>query len=286
MRTPKAGEYGLNRTPRTWRYGWVVAAWIAAGCFNEPAPGAGDQTSATTSTGTSMGTATLGEGDTTSTSTSAESVDDTTSPTTSVDTTGARSESESSGAPAFDPCPGFVETFDVCPGAPWDASGSGDVTCDGTAVLTMSSAVDGNVQLVLPIGLAHATATVELGDAPGPGVLKMLRIRTEATQIIAFRINGDGPWLEVYVDDMGATDVLASMPHDGEMHRWVRVREEAGELSFQTSADGLNFVSFHESQAPFDLVGATVGIAAGNFAALMDDTPVRFGQFEYACTGP
>lgn len=242
--------------------------------------------SPTDDTATSMGSTSMSSTSMPSTS----AADDTTgtSSADSDDTTGETAEgSDSTGNPGFDPCPELIEAFEECPGAPWMTNGSGTVDCDGDAVLDVSAAVDGNVQLVLPVGLVDATAVVELGEAPSVGMLKMLRIRTPSGQILAFRINAQaaGPLLEAYVDDMGMTSVLEGAPHDPTEHRWVRVRESDGELHFEVSADGASFVEFHMEETPFDLTAATVGIAAGNFQMLAADTEVRFGQFEYYCTG-
>ena len=282
---------------------WVVWALVSVACFAE-SPTSVDEGGDTQATGSTTGPD-ASEGsptdDTSATSMASTSMSSTSMPSTSAadDTTGTSSaasddtadatseSSDSTGTPGFDPCPQLIEAFEECPGAPWMTNGSGTVACDGDAVLDVTAAVDGNVQLVLPVGLVDATAVVDLGAAPAVGMLKMLRVRTPSGQILAFRINAQaaGPLLEAYLDDMGATSVLEGAPHDPTEHRWVRVRENDGQLHFEVSADGTSFVAFHMTETPFDLTNATVGIAAGNYQMLAGDTEVRFGQFEYACTG-
>ena len=273
----------------------ALSAVLSVACFTETSSDDDDDsgaqgTGASTSAGVS---ATDGPADTTATATSmpssATAADSTgAGSATGDDATGATSAgSDSTGNPAFEPCPELIEPFDQCPGPPWMNNGSGSVACDGDAVLTVTAASDGNVQLVVPLGLVDATAVVDLVDAPGTGILTMLRVRTPQMQILAFRVNGTnaGPMLEAYVDNAGSTEVLASLEFDPDKHRWVRMRETGGQLAFEASGDGVLFDPFHEVVTPFDLTDATVGIAAGNYQALGADTPVSFGQFEYYCTG-
>ncbi len=304
MRRREAKRTGLCEHDRAvWRGGWAVSMVLSIACFTESSDDDDGGSAPTTAASTSANaSATDGpaDGSADDSADGSATTTNTTTPSTSaaVDSTGASAAtdddagttsetSDSTGEPVFEPCPELIEPFDRCPGAPWMSNGAGRLACDGDAVLVVSAAVDGNVQLVVPLGFVNASAVVDLVDAPATGMLKMLRIRTPGMEILAFRINGtdDGPVLEAYVDDMGATSVLASAPYDPIAHRWVRVRETGGELAFEVSADGLGFAAFHEAVTPFDLTDATVGIAAGNYQPLGADMPVAFGQFEYYCTG-
>lgn len=266
----------------------MIPAVLSAGCFSESSSDGGPETGGPGTAGseTSTATSTHSGADTTAdaSTTSPTTTDEPTSagPTTEGDATST--SADSSGDPPFEPCPALVETFDVCPGAPWVASGAGTVDCDGDAVLTVTSAIDGNVTLMVPVGLADATAVVEMGDAPEPGMLKVLRVRNADAQVIAYRTNGTTAALEAYVDSGNSKGLLASAPYDPDAHRWVRLREDAGWLYFETSADGVTFAPFYDEMTPFDVADTTVGVAAGNVAQLGEDTRVSFGQFEFYCT--
>lgn len=273
---------------RVW---WMVSMVLWTGCFSESPSGDGSDASGPGTAGSEASTqdGVDASADASTTSTSLATSDEVTSTgsTTEGDTadsTSTSSSADSSGDPPFEPCPELIEAFDVCPGAPWEVSDADLVACDGDAMLTVTSVVDGNVTVMLPVGLADATAVVELGDAPPLGVLKVLRVRTPDAEVIAYRSNGTTSALEAYVDAGDSQGLIASTPYDAAAHRWVRLREDGGWLHFETSLDGVTFAPFYDAKTPFDLADATVGIAAGNADLLDDDTPVAFGQFEFYCT--
>jgi hypothetical protein len=263
----------------------MIPAVLCAGCFSESSSESGRATDGPWTAGSETSGAT-------STQDGADAAADATTTSTTLATTGGSMSAGSttggdtadSTSDSADPCPELLETFEMCPGAPWVASDPDLVECiDGEAVLTVTSVVDGNVTLMLPVGLAGATAVVELGDLPPPGIVKVLRVRTPDAQVIAYRSNGTTSALEVVVASGDSQELLASTPHDAEAHRWVRLREDDGWLYFETSADGVMFAAFHVALTPFDLSDTTVGIAAGNVEEFGENTSVSFGQFEY-CT--
>lgn len=269
---------------------WMLTTLLYAGCFSEDSSAGGRETGGASTAGSDGSVAT-------STQDGADTISDASTTSTTLATTdegpssadsSSRGETAGSTSGSADACPELVETFDVCPDAPWEASDPSLVECnDGDAVLTVTSAVDGNVTLMVPVGLVDATAVVELGDAPPPGIVKVLRVRTEAADVIAYRTNGTTSALEVIVaSGEDVQELIASTAYDAEAHRWVRLREQDGWLYFETSADGASFVPFHAVAAPFELADTTVGIAAGNAAQLGENTPVSFGHFEYCAANP
>lgn len=277
-----ARAFDLGRRVR--RACWTVPLVLHAACFSEGSSQGGGS-AGTSTTGSDASTSSQDDVGTTADS-STSSTSSTTDDATSTSSTTSNETADSTSG-SVDRCPELIETFDVCPGEPWEASDPALVECiDGDARLTVTSAIDGNVTLMLPAGLVGATVVVDLGDGPPPNIVKVLRVRTAAAEVIAFRSNGATSVLEIVVGPADAQNVLATAPYDPVAHRWLGVREEDGWLYFETSADGVAFVPFHAAVTPFDVSDTTVGIAAGNFDPLGQDSSVSFGQFEYCAADP
>lgn len=280
------GASPFDRAQPLRRAAWMVSMALCAACFSEDSSSSGGGAMGPSTSGAETSTSAPDDvGTVADTSTISTTIATTDESTSAGSTTGDGTGDSSSGSVGR--CPELIETFDACPNAPWEASDADLVACSGgDAVLTVTSADDGNVTLMLPVGLTGATAVVELGDPPPPEIVKVLRVRTSNAEVIAFRSSGATSALEIIVASGDAQDVLATAPYDAEAHRWLSLREEDGWLYFETSADGVDFTPFHATATQFDVSETTVGIAAGNSDPIGQDTPVSFGHFEYCSVDP
>ncbi len=248
------------------------------------------------STGKSSASASNGGETTSSTSSDSESktsIADTSGSSDSGSSEGSSGDAESSTGAPWSLCPMFVDDFDPVADSHWDYMMSQFAdTVDGELLLTLSeSARDGNVRLLLPpgpTGLLDAQVTVELGQTSEQvGVLQLLRLETPSTDLISYRINGypSGPRLEVWIAEGNVNPtIVADASFEPSSHRWLRMRasEDRDLLTFETSADGVSFVEFTSLPIPFDLREARVGVAAGNYTPVAEET-VSFRQFIFEC---
>lgn len=161
----------------------------------------------------------------------------------------------------------FADTFDTLDPAVWfigslaSVSG-GRLVCPDDPTWENSWLASRNGSLV------GAMASIEVVQAAGLGgrpiftdVDSWLNFRVDAGNEIAIDIEYGA--LEATVQLGGTYSTLASIPYDPVAHRWVRLQESNGIISWEHSADGRAWVSYMALAAPFSLAAGSVGIGVG-----------------------
>ncbi len=81
--------------------------------------------------------------------------------------------------------------------------------------------------------------------------------------------------LTAAVYDVPDGDVRASVPYDAEQHRFWRIREEAGDLYWETSPDGVGWDELHHEAMPID-PAHVIGIVSAGEQTDAGPTEARF----------
>ncbi len=263
--------------------------------------GPGPESLPTSSSGTE--TSTPG---TSSSGTQDPTVPDETSTTdeTGSDSTGTGADESSSGSTSGDSsggetgdslslCPLFVDDFEDGSFDPiWDLSYPSSLSEEnGEAVLTLTSPQgDQYPRLTLqPLGgLVGASVRMEAGALLPPEFGTQINLIVGGAQgdNIAFSINHTAQLdlqITTQLDD-GDFDVQQLSAYDPVNHAWLQIREDAGVLYFETSADGESFSIFHQIASPFELDAARVGIAGTNWDPITNLVDVSARSFEFQCS--
>lgn len=285
----------------------LAASLTAVGCFSDVE--SVDPTGTTESSSGAEGTTASGTGETTAggtedeskTATSASDSDfgDTTSGTetgsgTTVGTDSGSESSSSSGEPLPMVCPTFFDAFDdEVKDSRWRQSFPGSTSEVGDElVISVTGELNDQyvTMVVLPEegGLEEASMLVELGTTPADlGVRTTLWVQpTEGDGRISYNLaqRDGGPRLEARITpEVGSPQIMDTLDWDSGTMGWLQLREEEGQLYFETSPDGVMFELFYEMPTPFDVSSAEVGFAGHNDLALPSDVEVSVRSFEFIC---
>lgn len=104
-----------------------------------------------------------------------------------------------------------------------------------------------SVELVQPVSGTAASNGIELGYSPGTYVQLE---ETGGTLLASQRLDG-------------TYSVMQTIPYDRVAHRYLAFSERAGRLYWETSSDGVTFVTLFDEVAPFDVALVTVTLYAG-----------------------
>ncbi len=83
--------------------------------------------------------------------------------------------------------------------------------------------------------------------------------------------------------EVGSPSIVAETPWNPDTMHWLQLREDAGTLFFEASADGTTFDVIFEMPTPFDVSDAFVGFVGHNVLALPGDVEVSVRSFELEC---
>ena len=172
-------------------------------------------------------------------------------------------------AAAFDTPPAcgkmeaFADNFDnnIIDNPPWDSNTSGADEMGGEAVTTISAGVS---------GADSHYATTQRADLTSSHVyVEVLTVKAQTYLRAAY---DDGHYLEIYQDEgflwvkQDGNTILGPLPYDQVIHRWWRISENGGTVSFDTSLDGNSWVSRATTQTPFYAGSMTIqfGARTGN----------------------
>lgn len=100
---------------------------------------------------------------------------------------------------------------------------------------------------------------------------------------IAFGVTA-GELRATYEDASKRQTVVEAMPYDGTAQRWLQMRFSTGSMYFETSADGVSWNEFAQDVLPFGVAAVTPTISGGNFSAGDNEVAIVDG-FEM-CAGP
>ncbi len=289
----------------------AVAALLGlSGCFSALPPETGSGDLAPTEAGTSGGVDSTGltedstsgaddtVGDDGVSTTGEGGSDSASSGRTSEDTTTGgdtgRTDDASTGSGANTVCPVFFDTFDDgLEDLRWNQPYPGATNeADGESIITVTAATDDEFarMMVDPemSGMEGATARFEIGTPPQTdGVLLILWVEPHAgAGRIAYNLahHGTEILLEARITpEVGSPSIVAETPWNPDTMHWLQLREDAGTLYFEASADGTTFDVIFEMPTPFDVSDAFVGFVGHNVLALPGDVEVSVRSFELEC---
>jgi len=180
----------------------------------------------------------------------------------------------------------FTEDFsDPLPSRRWLNSGHDETATakivDGQLVLTPNDGQDSDYfyrssRLFDVTGQGVSVELVEALAAPSTTFLRL----ASADEWVAIAVSGDTddpmadptePLLFVQFRAAGETTTLGTVPYDAAKHRYLRIRDDAGTLVFETSPDGADW-TVEGSQAPNPVTMDVMRIELG--ADATDTTPV------------
>lgn len=278
------------------RYGGHAAAGLADVCTPEgdtdPSTGtpAGDESpgtgsrpgsSSTTDDDGPAATLAIDEGSSTSAPSGGSSGDDATSGSTGTDGPGGTD----TGEPL---CPTLEDDFEDGAIDPvWTVWTAEKVEETGGELRLAISPPYGEYAAIVspPMDLTSGWVRAELGLVPATGFEQLyLALRPEGTTSnILLLLEGQ---LIVAREDAGMGFIdHAYVKFDPELHRWLQLRGEDGQIVFETSADGSNFdlVASAETSIPLDAV--EVAFVGGAWADIPEPTVVSLRHVQ-ACDSP
>jgi hypothetical protein len=140
---------------------------------------------------------------------------------------------------------------------------------EGSGVLRLSCAAASYASSAYGSSAAYdltgSSASVELASTPAPDEDSWMTFaitRPEADTM--YTIQTEGSFLEVYEVIRGSWSQVVSLPFDADAMRVVRFSEAGGQLSFEHSADGVDFTTFHQREPVFSLTELQILLAGGN----------------------
>ena len=112
--------------------------------------------------------------------------------------------------------------------------------------------------------LTGSSITVEVVESPLADSSAWMGLRLERPEVSSgwsFEIvNGQ---LELYEFLDGNWNIVEFGPYDADLGRFLRVREDAGQVYFERSPDGASFTEFDQRTAPFDVTELRVSLQGG-----------------------
>jgi hypothetical protein len=171
----------------------------------------------------------------------------------------------------------------------WDAAyasaGTSYAETGGELVLTLApnAAAYVGYSATYFYDLRNNRTFAELVQAPGPGAVAGLS--ADYTQLQYLHINVRDGVVTASQDIAGTFSVVATIPYDAAMHRFLGFEERDGQLYFETSADGVTFTPFTQEADPFDLSLMRPEVYAGTQTPVPSPGVARFGSFNGTATG-
>ena len=180
------------------------------------------------------------------------------------------------------PCAALTDDFeDGVTSAAWDSPAEHEhcsmVETGGELVVTAAAETYNRCyyRSVAAYDLRGSSLSVELTSAPDPAVEGFFALRFEADAEHYFHSEVKGGTLYcTQVTPDGCTE-LASSQYSPSDHRWLRFREEAGTVYFETSADGVSWRTETSSIDPFQVDMVRVGVEAGTYGEPTAPVEVR-----------
>jgi hypothetical protein len=181
----------------------------------------------------------------------------------------------------------------------------GDNTIDTTKWSAYGGAQEVNqrVEIQLPSNTANAYAgftsasTYDLTDSQvvvelvralrhGAGSETYLYLRNAAGDRIYYKVQDGLFYASKAPAGAPSSTRLAEQPYDPARHRWMRIREQLGILSFDYSRDGRDWELLVSVATPFSLSSVRIEIAAGTFQPSPAPGLVVFDNFNTPQTSP
>lgn len=81
---------------------------------------------------------------------------------------------------------------------------------------------------------------------------------------------------DAYKKVAGVTTALTNVSYNATNHQWVRIRESAGTIHWETSADGVSWSSFHTLANPFAVTNLSFALYAGTDFSSLTARTVKF----------
>ena len=167
----------------------------------------------------------------------------------------------------------LVENFNdnTCNTSLWYPYGGTETEVNGRLEIRPRSGAAGpygGYSSVAVYDLTGSHVSMELVRAPRPadGLEVYLTVERDASNSASMLVNNGELYLSRKV--AGTVTDVAILPYDAAAHRWLRFRERAGTLFYETSADAMEWVEVAAIPAPFDLTAIRVDIAAGAYNAI------------------
>jgi hypothetical protein len=117
-------------------------------------------------------------------------------------------------------------------------------------------------------GCAVLIRAVKPPNPNAPTAYSHFALQATDTDYAEFFVGGGSLLLQRWQG--GNAQTVHSEPYDPIAHAWWRIREQAGTLHFETSADGKLWKPFASTLAPFDPKGVTLAIGAGAYEVESD----------------
>lgn len=128
--------------------------------------------------------------------------------------------------------------------------------------------------------LTNSEAKIRLIDAGNQSLTSLevyFAALVDLDNQIYFGVSGNN--LRVAKKVTGTVTNLATVAYSSTNHRWLRLRETAGTLFWETSADGLNWTTQHSEATPIDVSGVYLEMSSGTYANEASSTTVIFDDF-------
>lgn len=133
----------------------------------------------------------------------------------------------------------------------------------------------GNRVVVEVVEAVAVNASVEMGMSVGP---------TINTDDAGFRLRGGTLSWRTHVSSSETVTTIATFDHD--VHRWWRISESGGTLTWATSANGLSWTVQHTAAHAFDLSSVTISLWAGSFDSVASPGQARWDNLNLPPVGP
>jgi hypothetical protein len=170
-------------------------------------------------------------------------------------------------------CPAseLIDAFDTGATGPiWSSySDAGCTVVEGSNVLTLTydglgtdyCGIDGNHRF----DLRGSSVVIDAADAPdGTNFYAYFQVGLSEDDTTRLEIERDGDRLDIEQLVGGVESGPANIAYDAAAHRWWRIREQAGDVFFETAPDGATWTIRQTVEAGFDLSMIQVEIGAGH----------------------